>query len=120
MCDCRGIDVTNIVIFSTFLETFNEIPFSHSILNKFWSTRSQMIDDAVSLQIMKKKYAFVWEFKNFERKVVLCLGFLRKKKHQSEANTFWRAAKHGSHLPMIFKFFKNLLYYSQQFMLMYQ
>ena len=32
--------------FPSFLDTINEIPFSHSILNRFWSTRSQMIDIA--------------------------------------------------------------------------
>ena len=31
----------------SFHETINEIPFSHSILNRFWSTRFQMIDNAV-------------------------------------------------------------------------
>ena len=37
----------------SFLEIIKEILFTHSIPNKFWSTRSQMIDNAILHHIMK-------------------------------------------------------------------
>ena len=42
------------------LETINEIPFSHSILNSFWTARSQMIDNAVLHHIMKRNVGFFY------------------------------------------------------------
>ena len=51
-CDWRRTQVVaNLVLF--FLRQINEIPFSHSILNRFWSTRSQMIGNSILHHIMK-------------------------------------------------------------------
>ena len=45
----------------SFLETVNVIPFSRSILDRFWPTWSQMTDNAVLHHIMKKSWWFFYE-----------------------------------------------------------
>ena len=46
----------------SFLETIDEIPFSHIILYRFWSTRFQIIDNPVYfLHIMKTKFVIFHE-----------------------------------------------------------
>ena len=45
--------VTNLVLFFS-LVIINEIPFSRSIINRFWSTLFQVMDNAVLHYITKK------------------------------------------------------------------
>ena len=65
-----------------FLETTNKIPFSLSIINIFWSSRSQMIDLGQIMQyyliLWRKFYDYHWKFITFEQKRVLSLGFSEK------------------------------------------
>ena len=51
----------------SFLETSNEIPFYCSIISRFWSTMSQIIDDAV-LNHIKKKLWFYYENSEINKK----------------------------------------------------
>ena len=72
-----------------------------AILDSFWSTRSQMIDNAVLHHIMKKNLCFfLWKYRNYEQKWVLCPGF--SEKYEYEANKFLLATQ-DSHFSMIFK-----------------
>ena len=43
----------------------NEITFSHSIINRFWSTTSQMVDNAELHHIMKKNSWFFMKILKF-------------------------------------------------------
>ena len=62
--------VTNIIL--SFLEKINEVPFSHSILDRFWSTRSQIIHNVLFIILWRKIYDHLWNFlaKNRFRSVV--------------------------------------------------
>ena len=74
LCNWRS---TNLVSCSFLLLFFSWVnlqkKISHSILNRFWSTRSQMMDNAL-LYHLKHFFGFLWKFRNFEQKWVL--GFL--------------------------------------------
>ena len=43
----------------SFRATFKETPFPHSILSRFWSTRTQMIENVLLHHIVKKSLCFI-------------------------------------------------------------
>ena len=92
-CDRRSTQVvTNPVLsFFSFLETINEIQFSRSILNRFWSTKSQILDNAVLHHIIMRTLWFFMKIQKIWANRSLGLRFLGK--HQPQANKFWSAVK---------------------------